>query len=55
MSTFKNNNSQDDHFRLTSLAKTLTSKTYDSYLEKKGYKLLNTIGTGSYAKVKLVS
>ena len=37
-----------------SLNKSLVVRTFDSILEKKGYKLLNTIGNGSYAKVKLV-
>ena len=37
-----------------SLNRPLVVKTFDSILEKKGYKLLNTIGNGSYAKVKLV-
>jgi hypothetical protein len=27
-------------------------RTFDQFLEKKGYKLYGTIGTGSYAKVK---
>lgn len=27
-------------------------KTYEQYLEEKGYKLGRTLGTGSYAKVK---
>lgn len=42
----------DDSLKLGSLTKNLMCKTYDNYLEKKGYKLGNTIGNGSYAKVK---
>lgn len=30
----------------------IIEKTFNSILEKKGYKLIGTIGNGSYAKVK---
>lgn len=30
-------------------------KTYEQYLEEKGYKLGRTLGTGSYAKVKYMT
>lgn len=42
----------EDSSKLGNLAKNLMIKTFDNYLEKKGYKLSATIGHGSYAKVK---
>jgi hypothetical protein len=36
-------------------AKLSLMRTYETILERKGYKLQSTIGTGSYAKVKLVN
>jgi hypothetical protein len=58
MSNSKTNNDEDLKLKKLNLGiginKSLVVRTFDSILEKRGYKLLNTIGNGSYAKVKLV-
>ena len=58
MSTSKTDTDEDLKLKKTtnsnSSNKPCVVKTFESILEKKGYKILNTIGNGSYAKVKLV-